>query len=331
MDLKLLLFLSLVYLASDNLCEDISNRKNYDPITYKEFTNLICNMENNIKNLFDKKLRDSKIKIAELIKDETVRIEKESYENIKKCINDEIKKDINLDKKSTGSNISFQLQCLIDVFDKRSKCGNCKGCKNNDICFYHLLMIFISLFNEEDKVELQKSLSIFHQMNNRFFRQPNMCNIYGLQPNINSFMNPLYQNMYNLNQPNDLFSSCFGMQYNKFGMNIGNKDLLHNLLINSVFDIYNSETSSCDSKKQSHHVTTNYGPSFQTNNPTLINDPKYFDQNNFPTSYPILKPVNPSVYSPNIPSKAPSTYGPCPFTLKHLKSQQKCVEEAKKY
>ena len=92
MDLKLLLFLSLVYLARDNLCEDISNRENNDPITYKEFTNLICNMENNIKNSFDKKLRDNDIKIAELIKDETVRIGKESYENIKKCINDEKKK-----------------------------------------------------------------------------------------------------------------------------------------------------------------------------------------------------------------------------------------------
>ncbi|EQB60295.1 hypothetical protein NAPIS_ORF02125 [Vairimorpha apis BRL 01] len=119
------------------------------------------------------------------------------------------------------------------------------------------------------------------------------------------------------------------MQYNKFGMNIGNKDLLHNLLINSVFDIYNSETSSCDSKKQSHHVTTNYGPSVQTNNPILINDPKCFDQNIFPTSCPILKPVNSSVYSPNIPSKASSTYGPCPSTFEASKKSTKSVEEAK--
>ena len=83
MDLKLLLFLSLVYLARDNLCEDISNRENNDPITYKEFTNLICNMENNIKNSFDKKLRDSKIKIAELIKDEMYELKKKVMKILK--------------------------------------------------------------------------------------------------------------------------------------------------------------------------------------------------------------------------------------------------------
>ena len=327
MNLKLLFsFFSLVFLTFLRSNEDGSNRENNEPITYKEFTNLICNMENKINNSFDKKLRDSDFKIAELIKNETARIEKENYESIKKCINDEIKKDINLGDKSTSSNISFQLQCLIDIFDKRSKCANCKGCKNNDICFHHLLLIFISLLNEKDKVELQKSLSIFNQMNNRFFRQSNMCNMYGLQPDLNSFMNPLYQNMYNLNQPNDLFSSCFGMQYNKFGLNIGNKDLLYNLLLNSVFGIYNSEAGSCDSKKQLHHVTTNYGPSVQTKNPTLINDPKCSDQNNFPTSCPNLNPVNFSVYSPNVPSNTCNNYGPCPPTFEAPKKPTKTCE-----
>lgn len=294
---------------------DDSHRNDDRPSTHIEVSNLIVDLENRLRNAFENKLKKHDDNILEYIKLEISRNEKENIENIKKCLNDTINKENVTENKTTNSNTGFLIQSFIEVLNKRAKCESCKGCKNGDICFYRLLLIFISLLSEPDKIELQKSLSIFSQLNTFNLRQ---SNLFGIQPNINPFISPFNQNSFNLNQTDNIFPQFLGLQ----NSNLGTSALLNNLLLNSVFNpTATTETNICDRKKPTNSVTPNYGPSVQTNNPILTSDPICPSQN-LPNPCPNLISHDNDVYSPKVQSNNCNSYGPAPPSF--VTSSGKC-------